>query len=234
MDSPSRISIRPCQEANHERWRRCGRRGRRHHSRERGGAELSRSQPQKTPRRSGRMRFISVLGNANVDRARSAVFSGAPCDRSPITAVSRNSRLASGSRDRCASGIGSAPQVVTSSSSPDRGAGFFSPGPDEVAAPGPRAGVAGSSSPGCPRCGRGGGAEPGAPRLAPRPRGSAPAPRTPGSRSAPWTLARSVSLSSCQKSVAPSPGHRQVADLVHHQPRGCGGTRSRHRTVSAC
>ena len=69
-----------------------------------GDAELSQPQPQKAARRSGRMRFISVLGNAKVDRARSAVFSGAPCDRSPITAVSRNSRLASGSRDRCASG----------------------------------------------------------------------------------------------------------------------------------
>ena len=86
----------------------------------------------------------------------------------------------------------SASHEVTSSSSPDRGAGFFSPGPDEVPAPGPRAGAAGSSSPGCPRCGRGGGADPGAPRPPPRPRGSAPAPRTPGSRSAPSRLARSA------------------------------------------
>ena len=43
----------------------------------------------------------------------------------------------------------SAPREVTSSSSPDRGAGFFSPGPDAVPAPGPRAGGAGSCFPGC-------------------------------------------------------------------------------------
>ena len=49
---------------------------------------------------SGTRRWIVT----KVDRERSAAFSGAPRDRSPITAVSRNSRLASGSRDRSASG----------------------------------------------------------------------------------------------------------------------------------
>ena len=110
MDAPSRISMRSCQEADHERWRRCGRRGAAA-PRPGAGATLNCHSPSRRDHRgeaagcassrfSGTRRWIVT----KVDRERSAAFSGAPCDRSDHRGLPK---LQTGLRqqDRCASGI---------------------------------------------------------------------------------------------------------------------------------